>query len=622
MQANDQVSYNTMLDRIKRHRSIMTRQAKHRYTKPVALHGCTAYGLGSAVNGATISVLPCANASSRGHLRQCPHPGLLACSKCSLVNYCSPRCQMQHWPTHRPDCQCVFLGGDWKRFCPVDQCDSTGDTPTVITQAASAHIFWSASPAFDCLRVSHNEGSNARDHNFRICLADSPDILNVIQTVNNLPMDYRGRCDILLNNVDAITANRNLLVLYALLHPGPSIDESAEFVTHLMYSAMLPATGAAYLRRCVRSTYGQGPTVNQLSFQTCTDTRGKGKLYSMQLAMAVKRPIEMFFSKYEAGKAIISFRTALWKPQRALERGVFLENLSPGHRLAFVRFWKTGVLAPFPLTLSFSPQGEWLGQPMFNPLRGFDVARVLESGANHKVEPADIMGCLFFHIKDELKEFATRVALLNVNIHLTQFDPKVLCRGLAISAIPAFERGRFDRIDLSDLIDTVGLKELLDGWAPLMNKQNHCSCITMRSEKWYSTRPKATARTNPRIFDLLRRKCQSLSLKRLVRYIRSPMLSRLVHSLDAFLDHESAFQEYLHHQELESALKGSSLQLRSMHKIHSKAPSFPQRHGVPIEFPDRKLPVVSKEEFYNIFTLGAADFPIRFVEFEVDKLEN
>ena len=163
--------------------------------------------------------------------------------------------------------------------------------------------------------------------------------------------------------------------------------------------------------------------------------------------------------------------------------------------------------------MSFSAQGEWLGPPEFNPFRSFDVSKVLESGAKHKVESADIMGCLFFHLKDELVEFANRVKFFNANIHLTQFDPKILCRGLAIGALKAFDKGNFDRIDLSSMIDTVGIEGSLACWAPLLSKQNIHACIVMRSEKWYTTQPKATARTNPRIVELLRRKCQNLSLK-------------------------------------------------------------------------------------------------------------
>ena len=368
---------------------------------------------------------------------------------------------------------------------------------------------------------------------------DSPDILNLVQTVNNLPRNYRGKCDILLNNADAVVTNRNLLILYALLSPGPSIEEAAELATHLMYSTMLPATGAAHFRRCVRATYGQGPKTGQLSFQSCLDTRGRGKLHCMQMATAIKRPLEMFLSAYGADKGSKSVRSTLWDPHRTDERGKFLTSLRPGHRLAFIRFWETGILAPYSFDLgeldqpnrqvymrhlrkydqlvtcrlSFSAQGEWLGPPEFNPFRSFDVSRVLESGAKHKLESADIMGCLFFHLKDELVEFATRVKLLHVNIHLTQFDPKILCRGLAIGALPAFDKGNFDRIDLSTMIDSVGIQGSLAGWAPLLNKQNDHACIIMRSEKWFTTQPKATARTNPHIVDLIRRKCQNLSLK-------------------------------------------------------------------------------------------------------------
>jgi hypothetical protein len=181
---------------------------------------------------------------------------------------------------------------------------------------------------------------------------DSPDILNLVQTVNNLPRHYRGKYDILLNNADAVVTNRNLLILYALLSPGPSIEEAAELATHLMYSTMLPATGAAYLRRCVRATYGQGPKAGQLSFQSCLDTRGRGKLHSMQMATAIKRPLEMFFSAYGADKASKSVRNTLWDPHRTDERGKFLMSLRPGHRLAFIRFWETGILAPYSFDLN------------------------------------------------------------------------------------------------------------------------------------------------------------------------------------------------------------------------------------------------------------------------------
>ncbi|KAF8624019.1 hypothetical protein AX17_007225 [Amanita inopinata Kibby_2008] len=390
---------------------------------------------------------------------------------------------------------------------------------------------------------------------------------------------------------------------------------------------MLPTTGASYLRRCVRSIYGNGPRDGELSFQSCFETRGKGKLYSMQPATAIKRPLEMFLSTYEAAKASKSIRNVLQDPTREDEREKFLINLHPAHRLAFKQFWATGILSPFsfdvgefthPNRLSFTAQGDWLGPSAFNPLRGHIVSRVLESGAKHKVEPADIMGCLFFHLKDELKEFAERVKLFSINIHLTQYNAKLLSRGITINALPFFKGHRFDRIDLSNVMDDVGIHEGTNGWGSLLNERNEHACIIMRSEKWFATQPKAIARAHPRILDLLRRKCQSLSLSHppfgriLAQDIRSPVLSRLIHSLDAFLDHENAFQEFLRQHGIEGVLKTSGLRLRSTHKVH------PKRYGVCLESAN-KLPEVSKDEFYNIFTIGAADFPVRFIELENDR---
>ena len=63
-----------------------------------------------------------------------------------------------------------------------------------------------------------------------------------------------------------------------------------------------------------------------------------------------------------------------------------------------------------------------------------------------------------------------------------------------------------------------------------------------------------------------------------------------------------------------SVLNKAGLRLRSMHKVHPKARVMDvmiyerlhfrylllQRYGVRVEFPDKKLPEVTKEEFYNV----------------------
>lgn len=184
-----------------------------------------------------------------------------------------------------------------------------------------------------------------------ICFLAVGDIRNLVKTVNNLPCGYTGRLDILLNNSNTIVLNRMLVILCVLLHPGPSIKESAELATHLMYSASLPDTAASYMRYCVNLIYGGYPESKDMAFQTALRTRGRGKLYSAQPAASIKRPLEMFSSNYGVSKATDSMRHTLQDPFRLDDRQKTLAMLKPAHRLALNRFWQTGILAPFSLDL-------------------------------------------------------------------------------------------------------------------------------------------------------------------------------------------------------------------------------------------------------------------------------
>ena len=173
-----------------------------------------------------------------------------------------------------------------------------------------------------------------------------------MKTVNSLPAGYSGRLDVLLNNSDAIVLNRILVILCVLLSPGPPIEESAELTTHLMYSASLPETGAAYVRYCISLLYGEEPNDGEMSFQTTLKTKGQGKLYSAQPATSIKRPLEMFLSTYNLAKATSSMLDVVQDPFGIDDRHKILSSLQPTHRLGMNRFWDTGVLAPFSMDLS------------------------------------------------------------------------------------------------------------------------------------------------------------------------------------------------------------------------------------------------------------------------------
>ncbi len=61
---------------------------------------------------------------------------------------------------------------------------------------------------------------------------------NLVKTVNSLPPDFKGKLDVLLNDINPIVTNRNLLVLYVLSAVRPERD-AAELALHIMYSSAI-----------------------------------------------------------------------------------------------------------------------------------------------------------------------------------------------------------------------------------------------------------------------------------------------------------------------------------------------------------------------------------------------
>jgi Domain of unknown function (DUF4470) len=228
---------------------------------------------------------------------------------------------------------------------------------------------WDKTPSYDILNLRLNEGqSSSLYQDFKICLSGkhpcshvnhifirppgTSDLRNLVRTVNSLPRSYRGQCDVLFNDADAISSNRNLLILYILLTPGPPADEAAELALHLMHSARLTSLASTYVRRCVSSIYGDSPKSSEMTFQRTFATRGQGKLHTSQPATAIKRPMEMFFSRYDLSKALRRRRDILLDPTTVDDRHKVLASLEPAHRLAVVHYWRTGVMAPHSLDLS------------------------------------------------------------------------------------------------------------------------------------------------------------------------------------------------------------------------------------------------------------------------------
>ncbi|KAJ3568992.1 hypothetical protein NP233_g5353 [Leucocoprinus birnbaumii] len=602
-------------------------------------------GLGSGNGGQVVTKALCANIMGRrGTSSSCSNLGVLACSQCKLVKYCSERCQRHHWSRHRVHCEHDLRSSKWRpqwvteRRAPKFRLDSKSNP-------RDSYPLWSSTPAFDCLGLGQKFSTDDLHRNLKICYPDVRSLSQLVSTINSLPRGFEGQCDILLNHTDSVIVNRHLIILHALLRSGRDIEETAELATHLIYSAFLTPPSAEYLKTCVDEIYGVGPREGDMSFFSTLETRGLGNLRTMQTTMGIKRPVEMASSTYGLTKARRGFHDALLHLLHLDDRERHLMKLKPAHRLALSRFWETGVLSPVflntasfnqPNRLHFSPQGEWVGQTAdVNPLQGWDIASVQKSGTDHGLDTSDILGCLFFHVKSELAKFARRLQDICVNIYFTQFDVRVLSTGICSGLLPAFEANCFDRIDAGELMDVIGVRECLSSLAPLVNSESPGACILMHSRAWHYQMPSAIARGNPRLMHILMSKAKDLPaleyrLKKADvtevvetdgKPITSTSLLRMIDFLDAFVDHEASFQAYLEEQDLKSICETVGFKMRH-HNQH-----YPKRSGIGMDYGDspelkaKRLAHVpglhlTKEEFYDLFILGGAELPTRFIEFE------
>lgn len=184
-------------------------------------------------------------------------------------------------------------------------------------------------------------------------ISASGDIRNLLRTVNGLPSDYAGKCDILFNDKNPIVVNRNWIILYTLLQPMVAIKDATELATHLMYSAALSPAATAHLNRCVSILYGQGIIQDdKLVASGSLPMRGKGVLHVMADKDDMKEFLKMPLSTYNFEEAVKNRHLTMLHPSRVDYRDRYLASLTPGHRMAWTRHQQTGVLAPFSASIN------------------------------------------------------------------------------------------------------------------------------------------------------------------------------------------------------------------------------------------------------------------------------
>lgn len=185
------------------------------------------------------------------------------------------------------------------------------------------------------------------------------------------------------------------------------------------------------------------------------------------------------------------------------------------------------------------------------------------------------MGCLFFHVREQLANFAERLRRFHVSIHITSDDARELAKHLRGEAEASNIRG-FDRIEVSNITDQeyIGVQGVLSSWGPLLNKDNKQAAIVGTFMNWVVHEPSARAESaGPRVASKLMKElveAQFIDLKpSLLRKGATANfeIMKLASSIDLKYENSSAFLGYLRKARADDAAEKSGLKRRQRNQI-------------------------------------------------------
>ncbi|KZV88308.1 hypothetical protein EXIGLDRAFT_619572 [Exidia glandulosa HHB12029] len=534
-----------------------------------------------------LSRLPCAN-QDPNLLRACDKPGTRHCSACRLVGYCSQDCQKEHWKQHKKDCKDPIRSSDWQPDWVKERRTPAFMSPSSMTgweqqsMYGMGQILWGNTPALDILNIACNEGQKKHCGSRHCSRIPSGDLRHIIRTVNGLPKNYSGRLTLRINDREPITIIRNILML-AILGLLSDSSVAAEHSLHIWYSVFLPN---AYFSDVLPVL---SEIINKLmSDDDATIDLSPSSTLSIATTSNLRSSLGMFVSNgsLDPGQANDAFTHVMNAPERVDYRHRYMAALRPSHRLAMFEWRRFGIVQPFgafnahlntPNRWLFGPGGRLFMFDSANPLEGWNVDDVIESGKRCGATEEDIMGCLFFHVRAQLLEFAERLKRFNISIHVSAEDARRMAARMKAKAPEVFQG--FDRIEVSNIVDVeyVGVASVLQDWGPLLNKDNEHAALVGTFMNWFVSQPTAKAesagptvitRLMKEIFDASQARGGTPALRGLLsRDPSSPELLKLFASMDFKYENSKAFLAYLRKVGADEAAERAGVRRRQRHTI-------------------------------------------------------
>ncbi|EEB95432.1 hypothetical protein MPER_05602, partial [Moniliophthora perniciosa FA553] len=231
------------------------------------------------------------------------------------------------------------------------------------------------------------------------------------------------------------------------------------------------------------------------------------------------------------------------------------------------------------------------------------VYDVLKAGKEHGTTEEDIIGCLHYHVKDQLTNFSRRLRKFSISFSIYDQDAIELS-----DALPSHLR-QFDRIEVSNIVDReyVGVSPVLTKWGPMLNRDQPDSTLVASFINWAAQAPGARATHDPSLFGpcldrLLKVRPDIIKPIDMLRGSTSAAMMTAMSSLELVHDTSSAFKQYLTDIDADAAAREVGLKMRDRNQI------------VPPSEWDALPDISTKEHWYNKFVLSGVNHTERFVE--------
>lgn len=549
----------------------------------------------------------------------CPRDGTLTCSGCFLVRYCSKDCQFAHWKLHKKDCKNHLKSTSWspawikgKRSPSFIDGDDVhpGELP-MQSAFGMGVVLWGNIQAIDIINAKYNEGlEDIRNRNLSMAFIASGDLRNVVTTINELPESYSGSIKIVLNDHNPMVVCRNLMIL-SILGIISDVEEAAEHALHLWYSVFQPISYQTRIlpHICESDVFTK---LNEMSAHLTPSTTLCTTLSSATVQFflyQLRSPLDPAF----ANTALNNIMNA---PARVDYRDRYYEAISPSHRVAFEKWRSFGLVLPFGAPdAHMAIPNKWLffdGRLMLNdcanPFEGWNIDEIFKAGKDHGTTEEDLIGCLFFYIKDQLVEFSNRLRRFKIQIYSFDQDARILQRTLKSNA--SFPKV-FDRIEVSNIMDKnyVGMSVLSD-WGPLLNKSNPHSAIVGLFMNWPTWKESGNALSSSSSdVTCAMKRMASCPYAGLSPNLSPEKVMGIMNSINMFHDTSHPFEEYLRDERETLISRKAGLQRRHVHKI------VPHRCHTKLGMAQSELPRIdSPQRWYKVACLGGMTYFERYAE--------